>query len=226
MRDVLSDEEVVRRVCSGEGELFELLVRRHNPRLYRAVRALVRDDHDAEEALQLAYVRAWRRLETFDERAAFTTWMTRIALRTALEVARVRRRRGERIGAAALESGDEKLDLEPAPSSPEQEATRAELSRLLERSIEALPRSYRLVFALRVLEGLSTAAVALELGLSEGAVKVRLMRARERLRQDLLARAEAAGALAGTWGIGGERCDRIVAGVFDAVAGGRELVRP
>src|SRR5262245_1862146 len=92
MRDVLPDEEVVRRVCAGEGERFALLVRRHNPRLYRAVRALVRDDSDAEETLQLAYVRAWRRLETFDGRARFTTWLTRIALRTALEVSRRRRR--------------------------------------------------------------------------------------------------------------------------------------
>jgi len=212
MRDVLPDEEVVRRVCAGEGELFELLVRRHNQRLYRAVRSLARDDHDAEEALQLAYVRAWRRLETFDGRARFTTWMTRIALRTALEVAR--RRRHEHDAARALEAAD----LELAGAAPEGATNRSELAHLLERSIDKLPRSVRLVFVLRVLEGLSTAEVARELELSEGAVRVRLMRARERLRHELLAHAEEAGALAGAWSIGGERCDRVVAGVFRAIA--------
>src|SRR5262245_7823538 len=90
MRDVLSDEDVVRRVVAGETELFELLVRRHNQRLFRTIRAVVQNDDDAEEALQLAYVAAWRRLETFDGRARFTTWMTPIALHAAAEVARAR----------------------------------------------------------------------------------------------------------------------------------------
>ncbi|MSR63717.1 MAG: sigma-70 family RNA polymerase sigma factor [Planctomycetes bacterium] len=211
-RDLLPDEEVVRRVCAGEKQLFELLVRRHNPRLYRAVRALVRDDHDAEEALQLAYVRAWRRLATFDGRARFTTWMTRIALRTGLEVSR-QRARGGQAGPGELEALAER-----GPSPHEQEAAHDELSRLLERSLDALPRSQRLVFVLRVLEGQSTGDVARALELTEAAVKVRLMRARERLRRALLAHAELDGALANAWHIGGERCDRIVAGVFRVLA--------
>jgi RNA polymerase sigma-70 factor (ECF subfamily) len=148
MRDVLSDEEVVRRVVAGEVELFELLVRRHNQRLFRTVRAIVHDDADAEDALQQAYVNAWRRLETFDQRAKFTTWMTRIALRTAGEVVRAREHRSE------FSSPDaHALDAESAPPHPpDEEVTRREVARLLEQSIDALPAPYRVVFVLRVLE--------------------------------------------------------------------------
>lgn len=209
MRDVLSDEEVVRRVVAGETELFELLLRRHNQRLFRAVRSVVRHDGDAEEALQLAWVRGWSALASFEGRARFTTWMTRIALRTAAEVARAGR---------AAPAPEPPLE-EPAPeaASPDGEAAARELRRLVERAIDALPETYRAVVVLREIEGLSTAEVAADLGLSESAVKVRLFRARERLREDLWARARAAGALERAWSFAGERCDRTVAAVFAAV---------
>src|SRR5262249_41812595 len=146
MRDVLSDEEVVRRVVAGESELFELLVRRHNQRLFRTVRAIVQDDDDAEEALQLAYVAAWRRLETFDGRSRFTTWITPIAVRTAADVARARQRQVELAHSAASAFDGEP----PSAAAADDAATASELGRLLERSIDALPEPYRLVFVLRV----------------------------------------------------------------------------
>ena len=217
MRDVQSDEEVVRRVVAGEVELFELLVRRHNQRLFRAVRSIVRNDADAEDALQVAYVNAWRRLETFGERAKFTTWMTRIALRTASEVARSREQRAD-----FLESDERALDAEPTPTAaPDQDITRREVAKLLEQSIDELPELYRVVFVLRMLEENSTADVATHLGLTEAAVKVRLHRARELLRNGLLQRAVELGALEDTWSIGGERCDRIVQGVFARIRPGK-----
>lgn len=210
MRDVLSDEDVVRRVVAGELELFELLVRRHNQRLYRMVRAIVHEDADAEDALQQAYVNAWRHLSTFDGRAKFTTWMTRIALRTASEVARSRSNRVD-------QSSPSERAFESRPLSvaePDQDVTRREVAQLLEQSIDALPEAYRVVFVLRVLEENSTADVARSLSLTETAVKVRLHRARDLLRHGLLQRAIELGALDQTWAIGGDRCDRIVAGVF------------
>jgi RNA polymerase sigma-70 factor (ECF subfamily) len=216
MRDVLSDEEVARRVVAGESELFELLVRRHNQRLYRTVRAIVQDDDEAEEALQLAYVAAWRRLETFDGRARFTTWITQVATRTAADVARARQRQLE-LAQSAARAVEAEPPREPAA---DREATSRELRRWLERSIDALPEPYRVVFVLRVLEGLTTAEVACDLDLTEVAVKVRLHRAREKLQADLLRSAESLGAVDATWAIAGERCDRITAGVFARMRGG------
>jgi RNA polymerase sigma-70 factor (ECF subfamily) len=210
MTDLLSDAEVVRRVLGGEAELFELLVRRHNQRLFRTVRAMLKNDDDAEEAVQLAHVSAWRRLSTFDGRSEYATWITQIALRSGWQIARAHRRRRDLADAA---SADLRVRGELEPPIDESE----EIAALLERAIAALPRSHRVVFVLRVVEGLATAEVARDLGLGESAVKVRLHRARERLRKDLLARAEAAGVLRRAWSIGGERCDRIVARVFAAI---------
>jgi RNA polymerase sigma-70 factor, ECF subfamily len=214
MRDALSDEEVVRRVNAGETELYELLLRRHNQRLFRAVRALVQDDDEAEEALQLAWVNAWRRLATFAERARFTTWMTRIALRTAGSVARRRVRTADVARGAASEARRVESDEVAADSA----AAQRELRALLERSIDALPEIYRVVFVLRVVEGLSTAEVARDLELTETAVKVRLFRAREHLKGELLLCAGDAGGFVTAWSFAGERCDRVVAGVFARIA--------
>jgi RNA polymerase sigma-70 factor (ECF subfamily) len=173
------------------------------------VRSVVGNDADAEDAAQQAWILAWRRLDTFDGRAQFTTWITRIALRAAGELARRRARAGE-VAALAAGLGGSDVDAE----APGDALEGRELGRWIERSLDALPQAYRIVFVLRVLEELSTAEVARDLGLSESAVKVRLHRARSRLRDDLLARAAADGGLAATWPIGGERCDRIVAGVM------------
>jgi RNA polymerase sigma-70 factor (ECF subfamily) len=211
MRDVLPDEEVVRRVVAGEGELFELLIRRYNQRLFRVVRGRLRDDDEAEEAVQEAWVSAWRRLSTFSGRSVFAAWMTRIARRAAGQVA-LRRTRAEELARGASR---ERQDAAPGadPGGDEVREPR-ELRLLIERSLAALPETQRIVFALRVVEGLTTAEVAEALGLNESAVKVRLHRARRRLADELLQRARAAGVLERVWAFGGERCDRVVARVM------------
>src|SRR5512146_683916 len=88
----LTDEEIVARVCSGEIELYEILMRRHNPRIYRAARAILRDDAEAEDVMQEAYVRAYAGLAQFEGKARFSTWLTKIAVHEALARARRRRR--------------------------------------------------------------------------------------------------------------------------------------
>ncbi len=213
MGEALSDEEVVRRVLSGETELFELLVRRHNPRLFRAARSILRDGHDAEEALQISYLRAWRSLSSFDGRARFATWMTAIVLRTGAEVARSRSSRQSRAH-APLDAG---ACAHGVQAAPEQDLEGQELVRGLGESIESLPEGYRTVFVLRAVQGLSTREVAEDLGLSPAAVKVRLLRARGRLQADLLRRAESLGILDRVWAFDGERCDRITRGVLSAI---------
>ena len=89
MTPVLSDEEIAHRVSSGDVQLFEVLMRRHNQRLHRAARAILRDDSEAEDAVQQAYLNAYRHLNQFEGRAQFSTWLTRIAVYEAL----ARRRR-------------------------------------------------------------------------------------------------------------------------------------
>jgi RNA polymerase sigma-70 factor (ECF subfamily) len=213
MRDVLTDEEVVARVVAGEGALFELLMRRHNQRLFRTVRALTRDDDAAEEVLQRAYVAAWQGLGSFEGRASFTTWITRIALNMCGASANSERR-------ASAVTADIGRTMSQESEAADEDLSRGELRAILESAIDALPEIYRVVFVMRAVEGMSTAEVAHALDLQESAVKVRLHRAREQLRTDLLARAERTGALADAWGFDGGRCDRLVARVFDVIQAG------
>ncbi len=213
MGETLLDEEIVRRVLSGERELFELLVRRHNQRLFRAARSILLDDHDAEEALQVSYVRAWSKLSTFDGRARFATWLTAIVLRTAAEAARARGSRQVRQDGPF----EERFGPVGPEADPGAELEGRELVRGLAESIAALPEGYRLVFVLRAIQGLSTREVALDLGLTTATVRVRLLRARGRLQADLLRRAESLGILDRLWAFDGERCNRITGAVMAAI---------
>jgi RNA polymerase sigma-70 factor (ECF subfamily) len=205
----LSDEEIVERVRSGEVELFELLMRRYNQRLYRVARAVLRDDGEAEDVTQEAWVRAFTHLGQFAGRAKFATWLTRIALYEAWNRAR-RRRRFQSIDAVPGEP--EEMRKSSNGRDPERDTFDHEIGKVLETAIDGLPRAYRAVFVLREIEALSTAETAASLGVTEEAVKTRLHRARALLRGDLLARAEASTAEALTFA--GARCDRMVESVF------------
>jgi RNA polymerase sigma-70 factor, ECF subfamily len=211
----LTDEALVPRILGGETALFELIMRRHNQRLFRAARAILNDDAEAEDVMQETYARAFAHLGQFRGDALLATWITRIAVHEAF--ARVRRRR--RLAAFPLDDDVETLPMadRPKPADPEREAHNAELRALLERAIDELPESYRTVFVLREVEGLSTATTAECLGVSEEVVKTRLSRARARLRDGLY---ERAGAIAGAaFTFGAERCDRVVAAVLSRLTG-------
>jgi RNA polymerase sigma-70 factor (ECF subfamily) len=205
----LSDEQVVARVLAGDTRLFEVLMRRHNQRVYRAARAILRDENEAEDVMQEAYVNAYTHQAQFDGRAWFATWLTKIAVYEAL--ARVRRRgRYEPLDETSLEAG---MATTTTPSlDPERLAFGRELGALIESAVDGLGDGYREVFVLRQLEGLSTAETAEVLGLSEDAVKTRFSRARSALQQDLRDRTDAAVSIAFPFGQG--RCDRVVASVM------------
>jgi len=200
----LPDEEVVARVRAGEGALFELLMRRHNQRVFRAARAVLRDDGEAEDVVQDAFVRAYRALDGFEGRAAFATWLTRIAVNEALA-----RRRARIRTRPALEPA---MSLPASTPDPERDAGDAELGRLLTAAVDGLPESLRVVFVLRDVEGLDTAETASCLDLSQAAVKVRLHRARHALRVELDRRLGAE--TRALFGFGAARCDRAVAAVL------------
>src|SRR4051794_14032750 len=180
-QEPLSDEEVVARVLAGETGMFEIVMRRHNQRLYRVARAILRDDGEAEDVMQDAYVRAYEHLKDFAGRARFSTWLTRIAVHEAL----ARSRRSKRFESLDQHTEEPSMSTNPG-ASPEQQASDVEMRALLERAVDALPDEFRAVFVLRAVEGLSGAEVAECLGIAEETVKTRLFRARARLQEMLV----------------------------------------
>jgi RNA polymerase sigma-70 factor, ECF subfamily len=208
-----SDAEVIRHVLQGNTAMFELLMRRYNERVYRAARAIVRDEQEAEDVMQQAYVNAFAHLRQFNGAAQFSTWLTRIAINEAL--ARVRRQ-------SRYEAFDDELpNVEPFMSTnpsenPERQAFTSELRELLEWAIDTLPDGMREVFMLRDVEGLSTEEVAECLGVTADVVKTRLSRGRAALRRAILERTGATTPEA--FRFYRPRCDRVVAQVLARIA--------
>ena len=211
---LLTDEEIVHRVSSGDVEMFEVLMRRYNQRLYRTARAILQDDAEAEDAVQQTYLNAYRHLDQFEGRAQFSTWLTRIAVYEAL----ARRRR---VGGNPTSSHDGLVETAASPSpDPERQAYGKELNVLLESALAGLPDGYRSVFMLREVDGLSTAETARHLRITDATVKTRLHRAKGLLQRKLHAVTPAE-----AFSFDGVRCDRLVAGVMRRLAGARLLVR-
>ncbi len=204
----LSDEEIVRRVLDGQPALFELIMRRHNQRLFRVARSILRNDADAEDAVQRAYLAAYQALAQFAGQARLSTWLTRIAIHTALGL----RRKVERRAETDITAQGEALMSKPG-DDPEQQAASRELAALLERAIDELPEIYRMVITLRQVQQLSIAETAACLEVSEEVVKVRQHRGTAMLRAAMAAHLDAIAPQ--TFAFLGERCDRIVAAVLE-----------
>jgi RNA polymerase sigma-70 factor (ECF subfamily) len=204
----LTDEQIVARVSAGEPALFEHLMRRNNARVYRAARAILRDDSEAEDVMQDAFVRAYEHLHEFEGRARFSTWLTRIAVHEALK----RVRRGKRLTALDPNQLEEPAMATQFDAGPEQQVSDVETRTMIEAAVAKLPDDFRSVFVLRAVEGLSGAETAECLGISEETVKTRLHRARARLQQMLLQNIEAGFPQLYEFHL--SRCDRVVAAVM------------
>ncbi len=193
---------------------FERLMRLYNQRLFRVARSIVRDDADAEDALQDAYVQAFRKLAEFRGEAELSTWLTRIVINQALM--RVRKRTRDRIVVPFSDRADgtaQELDVaDQHAESPSDAAIRGELRKVLERRIDELPESFRTVFVMREVEEMTARETADALGIPEATVRTRLFRARALLRESLDRDLDTA--RNGVFGFDGARCDRIVAGVL------------
>ena len=201
----LTDAEIVQRVRAGDRGLFEILMRRHNQRVYRTIRAVLKDEAEVEDAMQQAYINAFRHLHQFEERAKFSTWLTRIALNEAFH----RRKSWQN----DRKDDQSVMDTITSPAAdPERQAYSEELRRVLESAVDTLPDGYRAVFMLRDVEGLSTAEAAEGLGLSDEAVKTRLHRARAMIRRAVTA--ELGQAATQSFQFHAVRCDRVVAAVL------------
>ena len=213
-QEPLSDEEVVTRVLAGETGMFEIIMRRHNQLLYRVARGILRNDGEAEDVMQDAYVRAYEHLGQFAGRAKFATWLTRIAVHEAL----ARQHRGNRyqeLETMSEREGDPMDRFASLAPDPEQQASNSEVRRLLEEAVEKLPDAYRTIFILRDIEEMSTTDAAEVLEITEDNVKVRLHRARALLRKSLYARAGIERKEA--FNFHAVRCDRVVKNVFERI---------
>ena len=210
----ISDDDVVSRVRAGETGLYEMLMRRYNQRLFRVIRSVVMNDDEAEDVLQEAWVRAYEHLDQFAGRASFSTWVTRIAFHEGLARTRKNRRW------TPLENPEGEIMAEAerrqtTAETPEMQAERSQLGRMLQAAVDALPETYRSVFVLREVEQLSTTETAECLELSEEAVKTRLHRSRALLRRDLESRLGPA--ISEAYAFLGARCDRIVMRVLERI---------
>jgi RNA polymerase sigma-70 factor (ECF subfamily) len=193
-----TDEELVARVRAGAFGVFETLVRRHARRVHRAVRSILRDESDVEDAVQQAFLQAFVAIRGFEGAAAFSTWMTRIAVNEALMRARQARR-----GPLYVVPDPELLPSGTA--GPEQRAAARELVEAVGAAVRRLPARHRETLQLRCIEGLSVTQAAARLGVSEAAVKIRLSRARRVLRRALEPDERVAGARPRTVPRPGER---------------------
>jgi RNA polymerase sigma-70 factor (ECF subfamily) len=213
----LPDHALVGLAKRGHAGAFRAIMQRHNRRLYRAARSILRDDSEAEDAVQEAYVRAFTHLAEFRGDAELSTWLTRIIINEAM--GRLRRQRPT-VELAVLDAPQENPNARVIPfplgdnaDNPERSAARREIRRLLECAIDELPEPFRLVFVLRAVEEMSIEETASYLKLRPETVKTRLHRARRLLRQKL--DAHLASALTDAFPFAGARCARIVEAVLD-----------
>ena len=213
------DAALAARVLAGDTAAFERLMRRHNQRLYRVARALLRDAAEAEDALQDAYIAAYQSLAGFRGEASLATWLTRVVSNQCLARLRRQARRNNIVPMVPMPEGDQpEPDIAaPEAETPDRALVRAELRAVLERKLDELPEAFRAVFVLRGVEELSVEETAQSLGIPEATVRSRHFRARSMLRESLAQELDLAER--DVFSFDGERCDRIVAGVLARIRG-------
>lgn len=207
----LDEAELVRRIARHDEAAFEIVMRRHNSRLFRVARAILKDDAEAEDAVQETYIDAYRYIGRFRGDAKLSTWLTRIVINQAL--ARLRKQKRGVVVPFAMPNGSDQQHEEPDvadtnANSPETAAMRADIRRLLEQKLDELPVAFRTVFVMRDVEEMTVEETAACLSIPSTTVRTRLFRARALLRESLARDLDKASVE--VFGFAGERCDRIV----------------
>jgi RNA polymerase sigma-70 factor (ECF subfamily) len=212
------------RTAANDVAAFETLMRRYNSRLFRVARSILRDDAAAEDAVQEAYLEAFKHSGTFRGEAQVSTWLTRIVINQSLM--RLRRQKRDRV-VVPFESESGTTDplrdqADESAESPDVSTLRGEVRRLLERRIDELPATFRAVFVMRDVEEMSVQETADLLGIPSATVRTRLFRARALLRQAMARDLDSA--TVDIFGFAGDRCDRIVATVLQRLQDGQTHV--
>jgi len=211
--DAEDELSVVRRAAEGDRAAFEWIMRRYNQRLYRLARATLRDGTEAKDALQEAYLAAYRALEHFRGESALATWLARIVLNECMARRRRSRRRHNVVPMMSMESHPETVNgVADMAEQPEGSLARAQIHDILERKVNELPDNLRVVFVLRSVEELSVEETAQYLGVSEEAVRTRHFRAKGMLREELAKVIDFAER--NIYEFGGCECDSVVANVL------------
>jgi RNA polymerase sigma-70 factor (ECF subfamily) len=216
---ILSDADLVPLAKMGDEPAIRTIVQRHNQRLFRTARAIVRNDAEAEDVVQAAYVKAFTNLATFRGDAQLSTWLTRITLNEALSRVRARKNTTglEEIAMQTTARGGEVLQFPSflSATDPETELARSQARHLLENAVDELPDDFRAVFVLRDIEGMSTDEAASYLGIRPETAKTRLHRARKMMRQSI--EKQLSGAFSALFPFDGARCafmaERVIAAV-------------
>lgn len=216
--DRTEDAQLAAQAAQGDAQAFEIIMRRHNRLLFRTARSILKNDADTEDALQEAYLRAWRALGSFRADAKLSTWLVRIVINEAL--GRLRRRGAQVIPLdTAMDSNESPLDTAPdenPQAQPERSAMRGEMRRLIEARIDELPDVFRTVFMLRAVEEMSVEEAATALDIPEATVRSRFFRARGLLREGLSRDIDVG--IDEAFSFDGSRCDNIVARVLARIA--------
>ena len=182
----LTDRVAVGRARSGDSDAFRVLVERHGRALFRLAYRMTGNQQDAEDVVQESFLRAYKQLHRFDERASFGTWLYRIAANCSLDVVRARKRRGEHVVAADDEEQEEAVERMPAKDpNPEREALSGEVRERLEEAMKELSPTERTAFVLRHFEGMCMEEVSRVLDCQPGAAKHSVFRAVQKLRRAL-----------------------------------------
>ncbi len=209
-----AEADLIAWAAQGDAAAFEQLMRRHNRLLFRTARSILKNDQEAEDALQEAYLRAWKALAEFRAQARLSTWLVRIVANEALA-----RRRHKTVDAIPLDAAMMARDADiqdaltgSADERPDSQAMRAQLRQLLEARIDLLPEQFRTVFMLRAVEDWSVQEVAQALDIPQATVATRYFRARSLLREGLASAIDTT--LPDAFAFDGARCDRIVARVL------------
>jgi RNA polymerase sigma-70 factor (ECF subfamily) len=223
-----SDIELARRIEADDRDALHVVMRRHNQMLHRTARSILRDDVEAEDALQEAYVRAYQEIGGYRGDAKLSTWLVRIVINESLGRLRRRKRTAEVIrmdgDTTREDDGRSVADADMPADRPDAEAMRAETRRLLERSIDALPSAFRTVFVLRAVEEMTVEETAAALEIAPATVRTRYFRARGLLRESLAREIDFA--TEDAFAFDGARCDRIVERVMARLADRTNLQCP
>ncbi|MEO6972506.1 MAG: RNA polymerase sigma factor [Rhodoferax sp.] len=212
----LSDVEIAQRIAAGDKDVLRQLMRRYNQTLYRTARSILKDDAEAEDAVQEAYIQAYRAMGGFRGDAKLSTWLVRIVVNESIGRARKRARRAQVIQLnGSMEQYEDVAEVpmnEASSDQPENALVRAEMRHLLEAKIDQLPDGFRTVFVLRALEEMTVEEAAVCLGIPPATVRTRYFRAKGLLREALAREIDFT--FGDAFAFAGERCDRIVAGVL------------
>jgi RNA polymerase sigma factor (sigma-70 family) len=203
----LTDSEVIKRILAGEKELYEVLMRRHNQKLYRVVRSYVKSDEEIQDLMQDTYLKAYEKLYQFKHDALFSTWLVRIGINESLAMLRTKGRQAHLFEQTGKHTDVIALEIPDAEQpNPERKMIRQEAKYLLEKAIDALEEKYRLVYILKEVEGMSLPEISVCLDVTPGNVKVRLHRARLMIKEGLYELSQQTD----VFEFGSRRCDVLV----------------